>query len=107
MLSFFILLAGAINAYPLNLVYFLEADTSGISNARPLTAWTVYSNCGISGNDQTSDCTAPTPAYPFDPPSNFGTTNGVPADFVGYVSRTRRASVARRAWWRSSQARDG
>ena len=86
LLSFFVLLAGGINAFPVNLVYFLEADTSKIPGAnRPLTAWTVYGTCGVTDADRTDACSAPSPAYPFDPASNFGSADGVPMDFVGYV----------------------
>ena len=84
-MSFFVLLAGAINAVPMPLVYFLEADTSRIVNAKPLTAWTVWSACGVTSSDTTIDCGPPSPAYPLDPVNNFGTSDGVPQDFALYV----------------------
>lgn len=88
LLSLFILLAGAVNGNPVNRWYFLQADTSNIPSAPPLSRWTFWNICnGESGVDV---CGAPgygniSPARPFDPPSgrNFGTTEGVPEGFIG------------------------
>jgi len=86
--ALFILLAGAVNGNPVNHWYFLQADTGGIPGAPPVSRWTFWNicdgstgvdNCGGQGFGSVS------PARPFDPPShrNFGTTQGVPAGFVG------------------------
>ena len=83
MLIFLTLLAGAVNATPVNLVYFLEADTSDIPGAPSAARWTLWNLCGVSGDGLDQDCRPVSAAYPFDPPNNFGTTDGVPDEFVG------------------------
>ena len=90
------LLAGGISAFPVSLIYFLEADTSAVPGAPALSTWTLYSLCGATSADQTVDCKPPSPAFPFDPQSNFGTTEGVPEAFLGCVARAscRRARRA-------------
>jgi len=75
----------------INKVYFLQAATTGITNARNPTRWTFWSVCGVV-NGLTGNCGAVVPALPFDPPRNFGTSDGVPAAFIGthkfyYLSR--------------------
>ena len=86
------LLAGGISAFPVSLVYFLEADTSAVRGAQPITTWTLYNICGATSADQTVNCGPASPAYPFDPQTNFGTTNGVPAAFIGCVDRSSSAA---------------
>jgi len=86
--ALFILLAGAVNGSPVNHWYFLEVDTANIPTAPPLSRWTFWNICdGSSGVD---DCSGQgygdvSPARPFDPPSgrNFGTTQGIPKNFIG------------------------
>ncbi|KAI4221534.1 MAG: hypothetical protein L6R40_008626, partial [Gallowayella cf. fulva] len=65
------LLGGAIDKNPTNKFYFLEADTSGIGNAAPLSRWTFWSSCSVVDGHNT--CPGVHPAYPFDPKRNFGT----------------------------------
>lgn len=83
LLMLFIVLAGAIDAAPVNKWYFLEATTSGIPGAPALTRWTYWNSCGVT-NGLDGSC-AIHAAYPLDPPSGrtFGTTEGVPPQFVG------------------------
>lgn len=78
------LLGGSQGHNPLNKFYFLEADTSQISGAAPATRWTFWNACSVTnGLDM---CPGVHPAYPFDPPRNFGTSNGVPPQFIGSVA---------------------
>lgn len=93
LLQFFTILTGGINSSPLDRFYFLQASTDGISNARNPSRWTFFAICGTNpSNGRNADCGSPVPALPFDPPRNFGTTDGVPEQFVGthlyfYLSR--------------------
>ena len=87
LLNFFVLLAGGIASFPLTLIWFLAVDSTGIPGAgRPITAWTLYNTCGINMDQRTEMCGPATPAYPFDPMSNFGGGMGVPMEFGLYVS---------------------
>ncbi|KAI8937551.1 hypothetical protein NX059_005268 [Plenodomus lindquistii] len=92
-LQFFIILSGAVNSSPMNLFYFLEASTNGITNARNPSRWTFFAICGADpSSNHNANCGAVVPALPFDPPRNFGTTQGVPEQFIGtnqyyYLSR--------------------
>lgn len=81
-LTFFVLLAGAVNGNPVNQFYFLQADTSAISGAPSLSRWTLWNVCSVDANGR-NVCPGANPAYPFDPQSNLGTTNNLPADFIG------------------------
>lgn len=93
---FFILLAGVRDWTPLNLVYFLWADTSDIPGAPTTAEWTLWNVCesmnGAVGG-RTTDCSGIRAANPFLPQNNFGTTRGVPAEFLNnhrtfyYLSR--------------------
>ncbi|KAI9891362.1 MAG: hypothetical protein M1814_002875 [Vezdaea aestivalis] len=74
-LLFFIILSGAINAPSVNHVWFLQADTQGIGSAPSQAQWTLWSVC--DGGTVNMNCGKAKPAYPFDPPSNFGTANGL------------------------------
>lgn len=92
-MQFFTILSGAINSAPLNKFYFLQAATGGIDNARNPSRWTFFAICGRDpSSGLNTNCGSPVPALPFDPPRNFGTTNGVPEQFIGthmyfYLSR--------------------
>ena len=83
----FMMLAGSINSAPMNRWYFLEADTANIQGAPQLARWTFWNICeGSTGvNVCGSGYGSIAPARPFDPPSgrNFGTSNGVPQQFIG------------------------
>ncbi|TRX98566.1 hypothetical protein FHL15_000640 [Xylaria flabelliformis] len=50
-LLFFVILSGITRTSPLRQTYFLSADTSGISGARPTTQWTYFRICGESNSD--------------------------------------------------------
>ena len=85
---FFILLAGAIDAAPVNRWYLLEADTANIPNAPRVSRWTYWNVCGKDGGriacgDQNYSNVHP--AFPLDPPSGreFGTHVNVPNNFIG------------------------
>ena len=92
-MQFFTILSGAINSAPLNKFYFLQAATGGIDNARNPSRWTFFAICGRDpSSGLNANCGNVVPALPFDPPRNFGTTNGVPEQFIGthtyfYLSR--------------------
>lgn len=84
---FFILLAGAVDGFPVNRWYFLEADTSNIPGAPPLSRWTYWNVCGVDGartacGDANHEKVHP--AFPLDPssPRNFDTDVNVPRNFV-------------------------
>lgn len=84
LLMFFVVLAGTRDRNPLDQIYFLRADTSGIPNA-PVggqSRWTLWNYCGVTPNGR-NDCGFVRPAYPFDPPRNFGTQENVPQQFIG------------------------
>jgi hypothetical protein len=57
----FVILAGVTTHTPLDKIYFLRADTSGITGARPITQWTYFFFCGPGNND----CGPPRPAPAF------------------------------------------
>jgi len=94
-LQFLVILSGAIAGNPESQIYFLQASTNGISpQPRNPSRWTFFSVCGVDSHGRNTDCGSVIPALPFDPPhrDNFGTTNGVPAAFIGthrfyYLSR--------------------
>ncbi|KAI9835496.1 MAG: hypothetical protein M1838_005282 [Thelocarpon superellum] len=91
LLIFLVLLGGAVTGSPEDQIYFLRVDTSGIKGAPKTTDWTFWNYCdGSSGYN--ADCTSVAAAYPFDPPRNFGGTDGIPDAFIGthefyYLSR--------------------
>lgn len=82
-LIFFTLLPGAVNNPTMTDIYFLRADTSGIQGAPPVSQWTLWNVCDGSGDGRNKDCGPVKPAYPFDPPRNFNTEEGVPEQFLG------------------------
>lgn len=92
-LQFFTILSGAIKSSPIDLFYFLEASTNGISDARNPSRWTFFAICGSDpSTGRNANCGAVVPALPFDPPRNFGTQDGVPEQFLNthmyyYLSR--------------------
>lgn len=79
----FTMIGGAVNHTPFTKFFFLEADTSQIQGATPLTRWTFWNACSTTEGQTT--CSGVRPAYPFDPPGNFGTSSGVPFQFIGCV----------------------
>lgn len=84
LLIFLTLLAGAVDHNPTNKIYFLQAATSNIPGAPSVSRWTFWNTCSVSSAGG-NVCGKVHPAYPLDPPSgrNFGTTDGVPTQFVG------------------------
>jgi len=58
---FFIVLSGVSHRTPFSKTYFLQADTSGIKGARPLSQWTFFYVCGANNQD----CGKAVPALPF------------------------------------------
>ncbi|KAF2486007.1 SUR7/PalI family-domain-containing protein [Neohortaea acidophila] len=98
-LQFFVILSGVVNnSAPVNLVYFLQASTAGITSSTvsriPANArWTFFALCG-EANGHNANCHQVHPAFPFNPPGreNFGTIRGIPSQFIGtdryyYLSR--------------------
>lgn len=78
-------LAGAVSSSATNKVYFLQVDTSRIPGAPSTTRWTFWNLCDSAVSSAVGNCDGVHPAFPLDPPSgrNFGTTEGVPQQFVG------------------------
>ena len=88
-LQFFIILSG-INSSPLNLVYFLETTTNGITGATGSRGaglnparWTYLAICGANGS-RNANCSSKGAAIPFDLEQNFGTTTGVPQTLLDH-----------------------
>lgn len=81
LLLVFVLLSGAVTHFPFNHFYWIEADTSNITNAPDISRWTFWglNEKSSSGNNQAVDLS---PAYAFSPVDNFDTTEGVPSSFV-------------------------
>jgi SUR7/PalI family len=85
---FFITLAGAVDAAPINRWYFLEAATGNIPNAPDVSRWTFWNVCARTGSR--TDCSGDAnylsvhPAFPFNPPGkmNFNTEVNVPKQFI-------------------------
>lgn len=75
---FFVILAGVTTTPPLNNTYFLQADTSHIATAMPLSQWTYFYICG-AGN---TNCTTAHAALPFGS-AWTGNATGAPAELVG------------------------
>jgi len=91
LLIFLVLLAGAVDGFPVNQVYFIEVETSGIPGAKPISRWTPWNICGNS-NGYNSNCGKIDAAFPFDPQSNWASQKNVPKAFIGtnsfyYMSR--------------------
>lgn len=94
-MTFLIVLSGAHIGNPVNKVYFLQAATNGItggnSQVHNPARWTYLAVCGVA-NGLNYECGASHPAQAFAPVRNFGTSQGVPAAFIGttkfyYLSR--------------------
>lgn len=93
-LQFLTILSGAVQSSPVNLVYFLQAGTDGISGGRSdlpnPVRWTFFALCG-NENGRNGNCYSVTAALPFDPARNFNTQQNIPDAFDGnkfyYLSR--------------------
>lgn len=80
LLMFFVVLGGTRDRTPLDDIYFLRANT-GIAGAPETSRWTLWNVCGTENGR--NSCDSVRPAYPFDPPRNFGTNENVPSQFIG------------------------
>jgi hypothetical protein len=80
---FLVILGGGVNRDPLNQIYFLKADTSGIPGAPKSAQWTLWNVCDGVGTGRNYRCSGVKPAYPFDPPRNFNTTRNIDPGFIG------------------------
>jgi hypothetical protein len=56
---FFVILGGVTGRSPFNHTYFLRADTSGITGARPVTEWDYFYFCGEGNTDCSGARAAP------------------------------------------------
>lgn len=74
----FLVLSGSVNHFPFDTFYWVRGDTSAITDAYNESAWTFW---GVCDYNDFSTCQSG-PAYPISPVDNFGTTSGVPSDFV-------------------------
>lgn len=83
-LLWFVILSGVTNSTPLNKTYFLRADTSGISGARPISQWTYFYICG----DNNTDCGGAIPDPPFGHAWDGNATNVPSALIGGYAGHT-------------------
>jgi hypothetical protein len=84
---FFILLAGAVDGFPVNRWYFLQADTSNIPNAPPVSRWTYWNVCGVDGSRTVCGDRGYSnvhPAFPLNPPGRktFDTEINIPNNFL-------------------------
>lgn len=94
LLLVFIILSGVIDSSPINKFYWVQADTSSISGAPALSRWTYW---GLSENTNgVNQFVVREPAYPISPVDNFGTTDGIPTDFVD--NRNTYYYLSRVAW---------
>lgn len=80
-LMFFVVLSGFNSTTPLNKTYFLRADTSAVSGARPISQWTYFYVCGADN----TDCGRPVPDLPIGY-AWIGGGEGAPASLIGYVT---------------------
>lgn len=80
LLLLLIVLSGSIDHFPINEFYWIQADTSGITNAPDYSRWTFWGLC--SNRSRNNQCQDLAPLYPFSPVDNFGTTSNVPSSFV-------------------------
>ncbi|KAK4447465.1 protein SUR7 [Podospora aff. communis PSN243] len=74
----FVILSGLTDRSPLSQTYFLRANTSGITGARPVTQWTYFFICGLDN----TDCGPATPALPIGYAWG-GNANNAPAELIG------------------------
>lgn len=81
LLLLLIIISGSINHFPIDKFYWLEADTSGIGSAGPISMWTFWGVC-TKNNDGLRVCDDLKPAFPLSPFDNFGTTTNLPVSFV-------------------------
>ncbi|KAI1379917.1 SUR7/PalI family-domain-containing protein [Hypoxylon crocopeplum] len=75
---FFVILSAVTTTSPLGQTYFLSADTSGITGARPITQWAYFYICGADN----VDCSGAWPAPPLGWAWSANPT-GAPAELIG------------------------
>lgn len=90
-MEFLVILSGISTHSPLKQVYFLQADTSGISsnNGSPVpnpARWTYFAICG-EHNGNNANCGKVNAAIPFDPMRNFGTQTNIPQKLLQHPSQ--------------------
>lgn len=81
----FTVFAGAIDHYPFNKYYWVQADTSNIPSAgADITRWTFWGLCHPATYSQyaTNNCPNLGPDIPISPLDNFGNSTGIPNDFI-------------------------
>ncbi|KAF8419711.1 SUR7/PalI family-domain-containing protein [Tirmania nivea] len=83
---FFCLLGGVTHHNPLNRVFFLQADTSNIPGAPPLTHFTLNNACD-QRNGVNFACRGRKAASPMLPQQLFGTNTGVPQPFLRHPNK--------------------
>ncbi|KAH3659979.1 hypothetical protein OGAPHI_007184 [Ogataea philodendri] len=91
----FIVFSGSVSSFPFNQFYWVQAQTSQISNAGDVSRWTFWGICNPSNYDSHSNgkCGALGPDQPLSPYDNFGNSTSLPQDFVSnrdtyyYLSR--------------------
>lgn len=93
-LMFFVVLSGVKNTTPLNKTYFLRADTSGITGARPISQWTYFYVCG----DGNTNCGSPVPDLPFGY-AWVGGGAGAPSDLLGFVVPASMNEASKLIYW--------
>lgn len=78
MFMFFVVLGGQSSTTPLDKTYFLKADTSSITGARPVSQWNYFYTCGDGNNN----CGKAVPALPFGY-AWVGGGDGAPSSLLG------------------------
>ena len=73
-----VVLSGVTGSTPLNRIYYLRADTSGITGARPTSQWTFWFVCGANNDN----CGSTVPALPLGY-AWIGNSEGAPPALVG------------------------
>jgi len=84
-----VILAGVNDSAPLNETYFISLDLTKLGNATVSPTgnghYTLWGICGADSAGNNVNCPHPSPAYPFDPTTNFGGSS-LPADIVSHAS---------------------
>ncbi|KAK0737437.1 SUR7/PalI family-domain-containing protein [Apiosordaria backusii] len=78
LLLWFTILSGITTTSPLRQTYFLRADTSGISGARPISQWTYFRICGLDN----TNCGPSRPGLPLGDAWDTD-ASGVPPELIG------------------------
>ena len=84
-MEFFVILSGGVTRSPIDLFYFLEVQTSGISPQpeNDPSRYTFFAICGVDQDTgRNTNCGKAVAALPFDPRRNFDTSTGIPEAFA-------------------------